>query len=182
MTRPATVGKLARHDWLQRSFDALREIHRIAKPTFASCWGFQAMARALGGRCIHDLPRAELGTIELELTAAGRADPLFCQFPSTFTAQAGHQDHVIQLPKGAVLLASSQKVPEQAYRFVDRPIYCTQFHPELTRAAMLERVRAYPHYVERMVGLTFEQFVAACQETPQANTLLRRFVKLVFGE
>src|SRR5262245_38022168 len=30
-------------EWLDRAFDTLREIYRIAKPTFASCWGFQAM-------------------------------------------------------------------------------------------------------------------------------------------
>ena len=56
-------------EWLERALDCMREIHRLAKPTFASCWGFQAMARAMGGRCVHDLPNAEVGTIEVELTA-----------------------------------------------------------------------------------------------------------------
>jgi hypothetical protein len=66
----------AEGEWLVRSFDTLRELYHRAKPTFASCWGFQAMARALGGRCIHDLRHAELGTIELTLTDAGVSDPL----------------------------------------------------------------------------------------------------------
>src|SRR5262245_17020424 len=44
--------------WLERALECLREIHALAKPTFASCWGFQAMARALGGECIHDQPNA----------------------------------------------------------------------------------------------------------------------------
>jgi GMP synthase (glutamine-hydrolysing) len=167
---------------LARAFDTLREIHRLAKPTFASCWGFQAMARALGGRCIHDPPRAEVGTIELELTPAGRADPLFAQLPATFIGQAGHEDHVIELPTGAVLLASSHKVAEQAYRFAGRPIYCTQFHPELDCTSMLERVRAYPGYIQRITGLPYDQFTRTCRETPEANTLLRRFVASVFGE
>src|SRR3954467_10685680 len=26
-------------EWLERALDTLREIHRMAKPTFASCWG-----------------------------------------------------------------------------------------------------------------------------------------------
>ena len=73
--------------WLERRLDAMREIHQLAKPTFASCWGFQAMARAMGGRCVNDLPNAEVGTIELQLTDAGREDPLFGQLPATFLGQ-----------------------------------------------------------------------------------------------
>jgi GMP synthase (glutamine-hydrolysing) len=167
--------------WLERAFDCLREIHQLGQPTFASCWGFQAMARALGGRCINDLPNAELGTVELTLTEAGRNDPVFGQLPITFTGQAGHEDHVVALPPDAVLLASSARVAEQAFRFAGRPIYCTQFHPELDRTSMLERVIAYPEYVERIARMPYDNFVHAVRETPEANSLLRRFVQHVFG-
>ncbi len=68
--------------FLDRTLDSLREIHCLAKPTFASCWGFQAMARAMGGQCINDVPNAEVGTIEFQLTDAGRADPIFGVLPS----------------------------------------------------------------------------------------------------
>jgi len=169
-----------RTEWLERVFDALRELHRLAKPTFASCWGFQAMARALGGECINDLLNAELGTIELTLSDAGQADPIFGQLPRVFTAQAGHEDHVVALPPDAVLLASSNQVPEQAFRFAGRPIYCTQFHPELDRTRMLERVVAYPEYVERIARMPYDNFVHAVQDTPEANSLLRRFIDCVF--
>jgi GMP synthase (glutamine-hydrolysing) len=167
--------------WLERALDAMRAIHHRAKPTFASCWGFQAMARAMGGRCVHDLPNAEVGTIDLSLTPAGRDDPLFGGLPPVFAAQAGHEDHVVELPPDAVLLASSSRVKEQAFHFAGRPIYCTQFHPELDRAAMLERVIAYPEYVARIARVPFDQFVQSCRETPDANSLLRRFVKLMFA-
>lgn len=167
-------------DWLERALDCLREIHRLAKPTFASCWGFQAMSRAMGGKCVNDLPNAEVGTIELTLTDAGRADPLFGELPPVFAAHAGHEDHVVELPPDALLLASSARVPEQAYRFVGRPIYCTQFHPELDRTAMLERVVAYPEYVARIARIPYDDFVHGVRETPEANSLLRRFVKMIF--
>jgi GMP synthase (glutamine-hydrolysing) len=166
--------------WLERALDSMREIHRLSRPTFASCWGFQAFSRAMGGQCINDLPNAEVGTIELRLTDAGRADPLFAELPPTFAAQAGHEDHVVALPPDALLLASSARVSEQAFRFVDRPIYCTQFHPELDRNAMLERVVAYPEYVARIARISYDEFVHSVRETPEANSLLRRFVKLVF--
>ncbi len=167
--------------WLDRALDCLREIHQIAKPTFASCWGFQAMARAMGGKCVNDLPNAELGTIELQLTDAGRADPIFSGLPAAFVAQAGHEDHVVQLPPDAELLASSSRVTEQAFRFIGRPIYCTQFHPELDRSSMLERAMAYPEYVTRIANIAFDEFVHSVRESPEANTLLRRFVKATFG-
>lgn len=167
-------------DWLERALDSMRDIHHLAKPTFASCWGFQAMARAMGGRCVNDLANAEIGTIELQLTKAGCVDPLFGQLPVRFLAQAGHEDHVVELPQGAVLLASSGRVAEQAFCFPDKPIYCTQFHPELDRAALLERVAAYPEYVSRIACISFEDFIPTCRETPEANSLLRRFVKFVF--
>jgi GMP synthase (glutamine-hydrolysing) len=126
------------------------------------------------------LPNAEIGTIELTLTKAGRLDSVFGVLPPSFKAHAGHEDHVIDLPPDAVLLASSARVREQAFRFAGRPIYCTQFHPELDRAAILERVIAYPEYVARIARVTYDEFVHSVQETPEANSLLRRFVEAVF--
>jgi GMP synthase (glutamine-hydrolysing) len=162
--------------WLDGALDTLREIHRLAKPTFASCWGFQAMARAMGGECVNDVPNAEVGTIELRLTKAGSVDPIFGTLPSQFMAQAGHEDRVLQLPPDAELLASSARVKKQAFRFIGRPIYCTQFHPELDQAAMLERVIAYPEYIARIARISLDEFVQNTRKTPEANSLLRRFV------
>jgi len=166
--------------WLDGILDCLREIHRLSKPTFASCWGFQAMARALGGECIRDLPNAELGTIDLTLTDSGLTDPIFSHLPPTFAAQAGHEDHVVALPPDAVLLTISARVAEQAFRIRDRPIYCTQFHPELDRTAMLERLAAYPEYVERIAQMPYHTFMRSVRETPEANSLLNHFIDNVF--
>jgi GMP synthase (glutamine-hydrolysing) len=93
----------------------------------------------------------------------------------------GHEDCVIELPKNATLLASSDRVTNQAYRFDDAPIYCTQFHPELNCDDMMARVRQYPHYVERIVGLPPEEFGEMIEDTEATEALLKRFVSLVFG-
>ncbi len=163
--------------WLSHALETMRRLHDRRKPTFASCWGFQAMARALGGEVVNDIRRAELGTHDLRLTAAGRDDPLFAPLGATFQAQMGHQDIVERLPAGAVLLASTDMVPNQAFRFRDTPIYCTQFHCELHRDDLLLRVRAYPQYIERVSGMTYESFAAACVDTPQTADVLPRFVR-----
>ncbi len=166
--------------WIEPILDGLRGLCAQAKPTFASCWGFQAMARAMGGLVVHDASRAEIGTLELQLTPAGAEDAVFGALPATFTGQAGHEDCVDRLPSGATLLASSEKVAHQAYCLDGLPIYCTQFHPELSRDDLLERLRAYPRYVERIAGMTLEEFAHRCGETAPAAALLRRFVAHVF--
>ena len=166
-------------NWLDATLESLRCIYEIRKPTFASCWGFQAFARAMGGRCIHDPAHAELGTLEFRLTDAGRDDPLFGPLGEKFLAQAGHEDHVVELPRDAVLLASSEVVTNQAFRFADAPIYCTQFHPELDRESFIERIVNYPQYVEKIAGTTFAEFAQRCQETHGAEELLKRFSRFV---
>ena len=168
-------------DWLGVALETMRELYDLAKPTFASCWGFQAMAKAMGGEVVTDPERAELGTIPVRLTVAGRQDPVFGPLSDTFEAGMGHQDIVVRLPDDAVRLASTDLVENQAYCFKGKPIYCTQFHPELTLSSFMERVWNYPWYVERIAGVPMQEFVSTCKETRQANSLLRRFVNHVFG-
>ncbi len=167
--------------WLEPVLEAMRELYEAGKPTFASCWGFQAMARALGGTVVTDLTRAELGTIPLELTEEGRSDAVFGVLPLKFPAHAGHQDIVDALPPNAVRLAEGPRTLNQAFTFPGKPIYCTQFHPELTRQTFLERLDQYPTYVERILGCSLEAFAKTVQETPEANQLLGRFVEVVFS-
>ena len=168
-------------EWLDRSLDVLRELVQRNQPTFASCWGFQAMARAMGGTVVNNPDTAEVGTHQLFVTQAGRNDPVFGSLGQSFPAQMGHEDCVSVLPEGTTLLAFSERNTHQAYRVDDAPIYCTQFHPELTRADLNQRVEAYPQDIERITGQTPEEFIAALEETPGAEALLQRFVATVFA-
>jgi len=168
-------------DWLERALDSLRLVHDAGQPTFASCWGFQAMARAMGGRVIHDVQGAEVGTHRLYLTEAGRDDPLFSPLGDSFLGQMGHEDRVAELPPGTTLLAYSDKVAYQAYRFDDAPIYCTQFHPELNDNDLLIRVKAYPEYIERIAGVPPERFPEMLDDSTPSEGILKRFVRRYFG-
>ncbi|MDH3584864.1 MAG: type 1 glutamine amidotransferase [Phycisphaerae bacterium] len=168
-------------DWLEPALDVMRTLVESSKPTFASCWGFQAMARALGGEVVRDMSRAELGTIEIDLTAGGREDPVFGPLAPGFVAPMGHQDIVDRLPEGAVLLASTSRVKNQAFCFAGKPIYCTQFHPELDRQSLIERVEAYPRYVHEILGQSIPQFADGCRDTPECRSLLPAFIEHAFG-
>lgn len=168
-------------DWFPAAMDFFRELHATSKPTFASCWGFQAFAKALGGRVVTDLNRAEVGTHHFELTAAGRADPVFGPLGTPFAGQIGHQDIVDRLPEQAVCLCRSPKVENEAFVFPGKPIYGTQFHPELDLAGLIRRVAAYPEYIYKITGMELDEFENTCYETPETSKLLQRFVKHVFG-
>jgi GMP synthase (glutamine-hydrolysing) len=166
--------------WLDRTFDVLREIHSDRRPMFGSCWGFQALARAIGGKVIHDLEHAELGTLNVSLTEAGKADPIFGPCGDTFLVPIGHEDTVVRLPEHCTLLGKTDKA-KQIYRFNDAPIYATQFHPELDRDGLIQRIDTYRQYVEKISKMKFEAFIETCQETPQMGEILRRYVRHVLA-
>ncbi len=163
-------------------YDLLREVALRGHPTFASCFGFQLMVRALGGEVIHDPESIEVGTHELELTPEGLADPLLGQLPERFAAQLGRKDRALSMPPGVPNLATSERNPHQALRLPGRPVWATQFHPELTAEENRVRFERYlDHYGAQLTAAERAAALERFQPSPEANTLLRRFVRLVFG-
>lgn len=168
-------------EWLDRALDAMRLLYAKRKPVFASCWGFQAMAAALGGYVITAPRLAELGTLQLALTSQGMDDPIFSSLGTKFWAHVGHQDTVVQLPKDAVRLAETPLVANHAFCMPDAPLYCTQFHSELKKDLLIQRLMAYPEYTKRILGIPVEKLVKTLRETPESNNLIREFVRHIFA-
>lgn len=156
--------------------DLVRRMVEQELPLFGSCYGHQIIARALGGEVIHDPEHAEVGAHEVEITEAGRSDPLFGTCPERMPVLMGHQDRVSRLPEGAVELARSETCGNQAFRVEGKPVYCTQFHTELSPERILERLELYRH-----IYMPDEQEFAAMKEslvpTPDAELLMRRFLE-----
>jgi len=160
--------------------DFLLELVAAGHPTFASCFGYQSIIHALGGSVINDPPNTEVGTFALELTGAGRDDPLLGQLPPSFLAQMGHKDRAATLPEGIDNLASSPRAPLQALRIPDKPIWATQFHPELDRKTNLERFDRYLEgYAKYMSAQEQATARAEFRESPGASALLRKFLTLI---
>jgi GMP synthase (glutamine-hydrolysing) len=164
--------------WLPAALDTMVGLYETKKPTFASCWGFQALARALGGEVVTDRGRAEVGTVWLELTPEGEADPVFGALERRFQVQIGHEDIVTALPPQATLLASSERVENEAFRLEGAPIYATQFHPELDRRGVIDRLRIYPSYLPLTGASTVEELEAITPETPHTVGILTRFLEV----
>ncbi|MBW4469779.1 MAG: type 1 glutamine amidotransferase [Stenomitos rutilans HA7619-LM2] len=144
-------------------------------PVFASCFGFQVAVEALGGRVIVDAASMEIGTYQLQLTEAAATDVLFHDVPDRFWVVSGHKERALSLPEGAVLLASSELCPYQAFRVEGKPFYGFQFHPEVNIADLTTRITRYQtRYLESAEALT--QVLQGLHETPIANQLIRKFV------
>lgn len=163
--------------WLRRFFDFLADVvipRRV--PTFASCFGFQALVRAGGGSMIRDPANAEVGTFEITLTDAGVADPLTGSYAPSFLAQLGHKDRADRLPAGMVHLGSSERAPFQAARVEGTSIVATQFHPELDRTGNAYRYEAYMDAYAGSSADNVDEVLAGMRETPEATSLLPRWV------
>ena len=96
-------------------------------PVFGICYGFQAMARALGGEVTHT------GGSEFGRTALAVGDPgvLMRGMPAAQQVWMSHGDAVTVAPPGFTVTASSDGAPIAAFEDPDRKLAGVQFHPEV---------------------------------------------------
>lgn len=147
------------------------------KPYFGSCFGHQVLVKALGGEVVTDNQAGEVGTFDVDLTQAGRTDPLLAGFPSRFAAQFGHHDRADTLPSGLIELAHSRRCRFQLLRVVGKPVYGSQFHCEMTDQHLRVRLEMYrdTYLAERT---TRDEVSSSLRPSPWADGLLRRFIHL----
>ena len=100
-------------------------------PVFGICYGFQAMARALGGT-VERTGLSEFGGTVLTVTAGG---DLLAGQPAEQTVWMSHGDAVQEAPAGFDVLASSAGAPVAAFENRDRRLAGVQYHPEVVHTA-----------------------------------------------
>ncbi len=155
----------------------LRHVARTGLPTFASCFGFQLVVLALGGRIAHQEQGFEMGTLPIRLAEAAQRDPLLHDTPDGFAAVAVHRQYATEVPPGCDLLAYTPQCVH-VLRVSGKPFWAFQFHPEVDKATLVERLTHYrDHYTEDADHLN--QVLATAQETPESNGLMRKFVDRV---
>ncbi len=147
------------------------------RPLFGSCWGHQFLAGVLGGTVVSDPAREEVGTHPIELTPAGRRDPLFAGLPERFDVQLGHHDRIGVLPEGLEVLARSERCEHQAVRLAGKPVYGSQFHSEMTRERLRARLLMYrDEYLPP--GADDAEIDRLLAPSPEAEGILDRFLAL----
>ena len=167
---------------LEETLDFIRQVVAEGYPMFASCFGFQLLVAAMGGTIVRDEARAEVGTFRVCLTPEGQRDELFSRLPTCFQAQLGHKERVEVWPASLLHLAYSERSRYQALRVPGKPIWATQFHPELDRESNLKRFQRYEAlYIQTFGEQGYRAILAHFQESPHTEVLLPGFLQQVFG-
>jgi GMP synthase (glutamine-hydrolysing) len=97
-------------------------------PVFGICYGFQAMAQALGGTVAHTGSR-EFGRTELGLDGPGGV--LHTELPARHPVWMSHGDSVTEAPAGFTVTAGSEGAPVAAFENTERRLAGVQYHPEV---------------------------------------------------
>jgi GMP synthase-like glutamine amidotransferase len=127
------------HPWLHAERGLIGELLANEVPLVGLCLGSQMVAAAAGA-VPRRASRPEIGWHEVELTEAGRDDPLLGPLAPKFEAFQWHS-YEFPLPPGAVALARSE-VCLQAAR-IGKAAWAIQFHPEVTAADALQWTEDY---------------------------------------
>jgi GMP synthase (glutamine-hydrolysing) len=137
---PMNAHQIDTYPNLATEVNVIREAVDSGMSVLGICLGAQLLAKALGGRVARNDER-EIGWYDVELTEAGRTDPVISSFARTQTVFQWHEDG-ISLPDGAVHLAASSASPVQAFRYGEHA-YGFQFHLEVD-ASLVERWLTVP--------------------------------------
>ena len=104
------------------------ELFTAGVPVLGLCYGFQAMAQALGGEVAPDGTR-EYGRTELTVTE--EAGALHAGLPTRHPVWMSHGDSVVRAPEGFTVTAASERAAVAAFEDRERRLAGLQYHPEV---------------------------------------------------
>lgn len=112
-------------------------IFDLGLPVFGICYGFQVMARALGGTVANTGDR-EYGATDAQLRDVD--DPLLGELPTQQNVWMSHGDAVQAAPAGFEVLASTEVTPVAAFGSRAKRMYGVQWHPEVKHSDYGQRM------------------------------------------
>ena len=175
---PAYLTDLEKWNYIGAEY--LREAFDLSIPILGICYGHQLLAWAFGGEVGFHPQGREIGTVDIELSSNALDDLVFGDTPSNFSAQASHQQTVLKLPDGAVLLAKNNFEPHHGFR-LGSCAWGIQFHPEFSDEVVAEYIRARKQAIEEE-GLDSAELLKQVHATPDSAALLQQFARIVDGE
>lgn len=161
--------------WSERTAGWIRHAMDAELPLFGVCYGHQLMAHALGGRVDYLPGGREIGTMPIQVAAEARHDPVAAALPASFRAHTTHEQSVLEIPKGAKILAGSARDPHHLLRYGANAV-SVQFHPEFNADVMRAYIRRKRADMHRE-GFDPHQAYRQVAPTPIARRLLRHFAR-----
>lgn len=116
-------------------------------PVFGICYGFQAMAHALGGR-VEETGLREYGRTPVDVSAPGE---LLAGLPDQFNVWMSHGDSVAEAPSDFRVLAHSAGAPVAAFESKERRLAGVQWHPEVLHSEYGQQI--LDNFLHRIAGL-----------------------------
>lgn len=123
-------------------------IFDMGVPMLGICYGFQVMARALGGT-VGNTGDREYGATDAIVLGDGGA--LLGGQPATQSVWMSHGDAVQEAPEGFDVLASTTVTPVAAFGSPERKLYGVQWHPEVKHSECGQNV--IENFVHKIAGL-----------------------------
>ncbi|GLI28016.1 GMP synthase [glutamine-hydrolyzing] [Agromyces rhizosphaerae] len=124
-------------------------ILQLGVPTLGICYGFQVMAKQLGGEVAHTGHREYGSTPVTARTDDGNA--LLDGQPEHQTVWMSHGDSVAVAPDGFDVLASTDSTPVAAFASDELGFYGVQWHPEVKHSEFGQRV--IENFLHRAAGI-----------------------------
>ncbi len=147
----------------------------VGKAVLGICLGAQLIADVLGGPVTKN-GQHEIGWYPVDLTEAGRAEPLFAGFPARFTALHWHGD-TFAIPPGATHVAGSAACANQAFSLDGGRVAGLQFHLEETPVSLEVLVE---HAAAELEAADTEPWVASKEELLAADAPYEQCRALLF--
>jgi GMP synthase (glutamine-hydrolysing) len=122
------------------------ELFKAGVPAFGMCYGFQAMAQALGGE-VRRTGLSEYGRTPVTVLTPGT---LLSDVPSPARMWMSHGDSVVAAPEGFTALATSAGSPVAAFEDLDRRMAGVQWHPEVLHSEHGQEVLT--HFLHHIAG------------------------------
>lgn len=181
---PMNVDDQAERPHLRTELRVIEAMLKQGKPVLGICLGAQLLAHALGAP-VRRHPVTEIGWHRLQLTDAGRADPVLAPLTNNTPVFQWHAQS-FDIPDGAQHLARTETCEPQAFRWGNNA-YGLQFHLEMD-APLIERWLQNPAYREELDALHGETGAATIQSMTtehiagmqqQADAVFNGFLDLV---
>ncbi|MDQ0063189.1 glutamine-hydrolyzing GMP synthase [Paenibacillus harenae] len=102
-------------------------IYDLNIPIFGICYGMQMMSHQLQGK-VERAGKREYGKAEVEFIEGSH---IGFGLDKVQTVWMSHGDHVVELPEGFRVDASTEHAPVAAMSHADRKFFAVQFHPEV---------------------------------------------------
>jgi GMP synthase-like glutamine amidotransferase len=176
MGGPMDTWMEAEYPWLIEEKKRIHEwVVEMGKPFLGFCLGCQLLGEVLGGE-VAKSESAEIGVLDIDMTAAAQQDELFSEYPDTIKAVQWHSYEVkgLESSPDVTVLGSSDSTRYQIFKYREHA-YAVQFHVEVRSDTVMQWgcVPEYKSALENSLGAnalqSFDQ--SAREHMPEMNRL-----------